>query len=123
VRSLASSLAPSVDAEQDERRKKRDKLAKLHRFLGSRVPVDMGLGGDAPLPDTPGTPVQDMDAARRWQRQLRRRSSSAAFPPNWGDHAERAQPELGEREKAIVVRRAQKMEKVGCPRALSCGCG
>ncbi|KAJ7086598.1 hypothetical protein C8R43DRAFT_1051294 [Mycena crocata] len=42
----------------------------------------------------------------------RRRSSSAAIRATWLDERDRRKEELGEREKAIIVRRAQKMEKV-----------
>jgi hypothetical protein len=111
------SLEESAD---NERRRKRERLAKLHRFLGSRVPANLVLGIDdveASLP--PPTPMgslsesDDANIRKTWLK--RRRSSSAVLAtPAWDDGLERAKAELDDREKAINVRRAQKMEKV-CP--------
>ncbi|KAH6875001.1 hypothetical protein BKA70DRAFT_1449146 [Coprinopsis sp. MPI-PUGE-AT-0042] len=63
-----------------------------------------------------GSPTDGNDesaAAKRtaWLR-LRRRSSSAALPPTWVSDLERNKEELDTKEKALNVRRAQKMEKV-----------
>ncbi|KAF7337630.1 hypothetical protein MSAN_02236300 [Mycena sanguinolenta] len=133
------ALAMTVEERADEeKRKRRDKLAKLHRFLGSRVPASLVLGPEfegAPLPppvvsldgtlSSPSTPVTARSgyddgggggtAARAW----RRRSSSAAVLSTWSDGTgwndgagERLKEDLGEKEKASLVRRAQKMEKV-----------
>jgi hypothetical protein len=130
----------SLDPVDEDRRRKRDKLAKLHRFLGSRVPVDLVIGPISPptsgLPpiiaipeqqeaamggqaDSPVLGQEEEGSRKLWQRQRRRRSSSAAFPTRWSDD-NRTQETLDEREKAVVVRRAQKMERVGvfaCVRA------
>lgn len=111
------SLEESAD---NERRRKRERLAKLHRFLGSRVPANLVLGIDdveASLPPlTPmGSSSESDDANIRKAWLKRRRSSSAALAtPAWNDGLERAKAELDDREKAINVKRAQKMEKV-CP--------
>ncbi|EGO05257.1 hypothetical protein SERLA73DRAFT_174323, partial [Serpula lacrymans var. lacrymans S7.3] len=116
--SLIDGMSPEELAER-ERRRKRDKLAKLHRFLGSRVPADLVLG---PL-DSPSLPptsfshsTSDMsrdDARKAWVRQQRRSSSAGALPMgSLNDHFDRIKEELGEEEKALNVRRAQKMEKV-----------
>jgi hypothetical protein len=111
------------DRIDDDRRRKRERLAKLHRFLGSRVPANLVLGIDdveASLPpalDKPpnkGSPAEresDDSARKAWLK--RRRSSSVAAPPSsWPDELDRGKEELDDREKAINVRRAQKMEKV-----------
>lgn len=112
------SLSPEELAEE-ERRRKREKLAKLHRFLGSRVPTDLVLGplGGIPLPAPAQSPLDMMreeeenDLQRMWRR--RRRSSSAAeFAGKWSEEIDRLKEELNGREKAINVRRAVKMEKV-----------
>lgn len=126
--SLLSPSTPSVDglslsAEQlaeEDRRRKRDRLAKLHRFLGSRVPAHLVLGvldEGVPLPSPAlPTPQDDMvgeDAEARRLRLRRRRSSSAAeFTGTWSDEIDRLKEDLNDREKAINVRRAVKMEKV-----------
>ncbi|KAF7347449.1 hypothetical protein MVEN_01500900 [Mycena venus] len=111
------TMTPEEQAEE-ERRKKRDKLAKLHRFLGSRVPTSLVLGSDymegaAPLPPPDvaldGTLLPDSDSRpKAW----RRRSSSAAVMSSWSDDLDRLKEDLNDKEKASLVRRAQKMEKV-----------
>ncbi|KIY65978.1 hypothetical protein CYLTODRAFT_399541 [Cylindrobasidium torrendii FP15055 ss-10] len=107
--------ALSPDEQQEElRRRGRDKLAKLHRFLGSRVPADLVLGLDdsmlsLPLPAA-GSEPSSPDERHIWLRK-RRSSSFAAFAP-WSDTHDRVKEDLDEREKAINVRRGKKMEKV-----------
>jgi len=113
--SLFENMTPEEQAE-DERKRKRERLAKLHRFLGSRVPTNLVLGfsdTDASLPPmqaaTESAEVEEV-TRKAW---LRRRSSSAvALPSTWSDDLDRMKEELNNREKAINVRRAQKMEKV-----------
>ncbi|KAJ7508644.1 hypothetical protein B0H11DRAFT_1703876, partial [Mycena galericulata] len=120
------ALSPEERAEA-ERRRRRDKLAKLHRFLGSRVPASLVLGPalespGLPLPLPPpvvaldGTLALDASASvggasRPWVRR-RRSSSMVGGTAAWLDARDRVKEELNEREKAIIVRRAQKMEKV-----------
>ena len=96
---------------EESRRRRREKIAKLHRFLGSRVPTSLVLG----LSDADDVlPALDHTAGNiRTNQPGRRRSSSAAeFKTNWFDPGDRVKEELDEREKAINVRRAVKMEKV-----------
>ncbi|KAI0830784.1 hypothetical protein BC628DRAFT_1408186 [Trametes gibbosa] len=118
---LSDSLSHSSESiAEDERRRKREKLAKLHRFLGSRVPQHLVLGPldeGTPLPPlafpSPSPDNQDDDADPRRIKMRRRRSSSAAeFSRAWSDDTDRFKEELNEREKAINVRRAVKMEKM-----------
>jgi hypothetical protein len=96
---------------EEDRRRRREKVAKLHRFLGSRVPTSLVLGltaADGTMPPFDST----IDNVRT-SRPNRRRSSSAAEPTsNWFGPDDRVKEELDEREKAINVRRAIKMEKV-----------
>ncbi|KAI0274920.1 hypothetical protein BC834DRAFT_965383 [Gloeopeniophorella convolvens] len=97
---------------EEDRKRRREKVAKLHRFLGSRVPTSLvlGLADDANGPLPALSPVLD-DA--HTERPLRRRSSSAAeFKSNWFDADDRVKEDLDEHEKAINVRRAIKMEKM-----------
>lgn len=48
-----SRISSSARAASDERRRKREHLAKLHRFLSSRAPTHIVFGLDAPPdPDT-----------------------------------------------------------------------
>jgi hypothetical protein len=96
---------------EEDRRRRREKIAKLHRFLGSRVPTSLVLGlsaADGALPPFDST-VDSVSTSR----ESRRRSSSAAESKiNWFEPDDRVKEELDEREKAINVRRAIKMEKV-----------
>ncbi len=99
---------------EEDRRRRRDKIAKLHRFLGSRVPTSLILGlsdADDALPAL--DPTIDNVRTSRTSRHNRRRSSSATETrSNWFGPDDRMKEELDEREKAINVRRAVKMEKV-----------
>ncbi|KAA1471394.1 hypothetical protein DENSPDRAFT_113350 [Dentipellis sp. KUC8613] len=120
----SSSMANDDSAEED-RRRKREKLAKLHRFLGSRVPAALVLGlpdPDSSLPPAaPSSAVEpfptsagsiDDTSPRSWRIRRRRSSSAAEMKSRWLDHIDRVKDDLDEREKAINVRRAVKMEKV-----------
>ena len=116
--SSTASIADSVSSEQlaeEERRRKREKLAKLHRFLGSRVPPHLVLGPleeGTPLPPPAFSPDDDESDIRKVKMRRRRSSSAAEFSRTWSDDIDRLKEELNEREKAINVRRAVKMEKV-----------
>jgi len=122
IRILSSYSLPSLSSDsqgimrhahppEENRRRRREKIAKLHRFLGSRVPTSLVLG----LSDADDVlPALDHTAGDiRTSQPGRRRSSSAAeFKSNWFGPNDRVKEELDEREKAINVRRAVKMEKV-----------
>lgn len=118
----------SDELAEEERRRKREKLAKLHRFLGSRVPVDLVLNqlsvdGSLNLPPVAPSPsversvdVEQMDADARKVWLRRRRSSSAAeLSSKWSDDIDRLREDLNNKEKAQNVKRALKMEKVRSP--------
>ena len=116
TQSLLENMSPEEQAEE-ERKRKRQKLVKLHRFLGSRVPTGLVLGVDCAEvslpPEIAVNGVQDEDDVSRKMWMRRRRSSSAAvFPSTWSDDLDRLKEDLNNEEKAINVRRAQKMEKV-----------
>lgn len=99
------SLVETIDSEaqaETERRRKREKLARLHRFLGSRVPPE-AVNGSLFGPPLPPPAVREES-----NREHRLRTSKTAAP----DGFDRGKEELDEREKALNVRRAQKMEKV-----------
>ncbi|TFK77513.1 hypothetical protein BDN72DRAFT_47418 [Pluteus cervinus] len=117
--SMYENMTPEEQAEED-RRKKREKLARLHRFLGSRVPPDLVLGIDIPPAECMLPPAafdsailgeDDPNSRKAWMKR-RRSSSAAAFSSTWSDTLDRLKEDLNEKEKAINVRRAQKMEKV-----------
>lgn len=122
----------SEEQAEEEKRRKREKLAKLHRFLGSTVPVNLVVGTEienimpgpaqtqTSRPQTAystssggGKTGSDKDEVDRkaWLRR-RRSSSAAALPSNWPDKMDRIKEELNTKEKLVNVRRAQKMEKV-----------
>ena len=124
--STPSLLSPDEQLEE-ERRRKREKLAKLHRFLGSRVPQELVLAQiDTAVSRPPIAAVSaivppstkpDMDI-RKTKMRRRRSSSAAEFPGTWSDDVDRLREDLNDREKAINVRRAVKMEKVCDPQPL-----
>ena len=100
--SLVESLDSEAQAEAD-RRQKREKLARLHRFLGSRVPPEAVIGNVFGPPLPPAAAVPEEPDRDHWFRRHKNAPS---------DDFDRGQKELDEKEKAIHVRRAQKMEKV-----------
>ncbi|KAH9178859.1 hypothetical protein EDB89DRAFT_986956 [Lactarius sanguifluus] len=95
---------------EDDRRRRREKIAKLHRYLGSRVPTSLVLGLDIDDALPALDPATGSISSRHPGR--RRSSSAAELKRNWFDGDDRAKEELDEREKAINVRRAVKMEKM-----------
>ena len=110
----------STEVHEGEQRRKREKLVKLHRFLGSRVPTDLVLGLDltqsSPILPPASPDVGEADTRKKF-RMLRRRSSSyAEYTRPLTAQEDRMKSELDMQEKALNVRRAAKMEKVGTPR-------
>ncbi|KAH7107120.1 hypothetical protein BKA62DRAFT_747439 [Auriculariales sp. MPI-PUGE-AT-0066] len=108
---------------EEERRRKRAKLTKLHRFLGSRVPADMVLGISSPdddLPPVAAAEPQVYDDDVRFKTWMRRKSNRSASPYPSGPVSPQAEnedsqlnaSELCESERMINVKRAQKMEKL-----------
>lgn len=123
AQSLYENMSPEEQLEE-ARRRKREKLAKLHRFLGSRVPTNLVLGLDESelaLPPINSTTMamlavpENEEATRKAWLRRRRSSSAAAYSSTWSDEVDRIKEDLNLREKAINVRRAQKMEKVIAP--------
>jgi hypothetical protein len=118
VSSSYRSKPSSIDLLENERRRKRERLAKLYRFLGSQVPINLVMGTNdgiaASLPRTQQDTLGFDETNNRRSTLLSRRRSSSAIPSasTWSDDVERLKADLGDREKAIIVRRAQKMEKV-----------
>ena len=112
--SVFENMSAEEQAEEC-RRRKREKLARLHRFLGSQVPVHLALGLDDPetsLPPLRTDVISGSKEDRKVVVRRRRCSSVEAYPPGWSDESDRIRQDLNVREKAINVRRAQKMEKV-----------
>lgn len=80
----------------------------------SQIPPDFEVAS------SPQTPMPAISPSHKeWLR--RRRSSSAGDLPAWSDDLDRMKEDLNNTEKAINVRRAQKMEKA-CLRPHSCDC-
>ncbi|KAF8963932.1 hypothetical protein BDZ97DRAFT_2011528 [Flammula alnicola] len=100
------TMTPDEQADE-ERRRKRERLAKLHRFLGSRVPANLR----APT-SSKGASSESDDSSRKTWLKRRRSSSAAILPSSWPEELERVKEELDDKEKALNVRRAHKMEKV-----------
>lgn len=111
LRTLTSS-----QFHETERRRKREKLVKLHRFLGSRVPTELILGLDIPKsPELPPPASPDMgpeDTRKKFRMRRRRSSSWTEYTKPLTAREDRVKADLGVQEKALNVRRAAKMEKV-----------
>jgi len=100
------------DWEAQEKKKKRDKLAKMHRFLGSRVPAELVLGySSVTIPPAALLLEEDKEDAERGMGKGRTHS------PRVGWKNEREMRNLGtmvRSEKMVQIKRVQKMEKVCC---------
>ena len=107
----------STEAHEEEQRRKREKLVKLHRFLGSRVPTDLVLGMDlsqSPPSLPPTSPdVEESETRKKFRMRRRRSSSYTEYTRPLTAQEDRMKSELDMQEKALNVRRAAKMEKVG----------
>jgi hypothetical protein len=116
----AHSLETRFVDQERERRQKRERLAKLHRFLGSQVPADLVLGINnnnvsclPPLQDrSTQTRVCDKDenAGKTWMGHHTSRSVILE-PTTWTGDFEKSKADSDHRERIAFVRRAQKMEK------------
>ncbi|PPQ64257.1 hypothetical protein CVT24_008658, partial [Panaeolus cyanescens] len=100
--STFDTTTTSLNDPEDDRRRKRERLAKLHRFLGSRVPVGLVLGIDEsedslPPPVTKNASSEEEGSRKAWLS--RRRSSSAASLVPSLDDLDRLRVELDDREK------------------------
>ena len=109
----------SSQVHEEERRWKREKLVKLHRYLGSRVPTDLVLGLDLsqspPLPPPAFPDMEPEDTRKKFRMRRRRSSSCAEYTRTLTAREDRMKSDLDMQEKALNVRRAAKMEKVGTP--------
>ena len=108
----------SIQIQEEERRRKREKLVKLHRYLGSRVPVDLVLGMDLSqsppkLPPPASPDIGSEDTRKKFRMRRRRSSSYSGYTKPLTAQEDRMKSDLDIQEKALNVRRAAKMEKVG----------
>jgi hypothetical protein len=106
--SFITEILEDSDWEAKERKKKRDKLAKMHRFLGSRVPAELVLGcSSGTIPPTAPLLEEDEEGTGR--------GKGKGHGPNVGWDNEREMRNLGTMggsEKMAQIKRAQKIEKV-----------
>ena len=115
---------PQGEEWQRERQRKRQQLAKIHRYLGSKVPAELVIGFSSataeemiasPVPERPRT-TDDAPVDSVKESQKRRRSFSAAQV----NPVEHRRPEpvrtltdtLSSSEKRAIIKRAQKIEQV-----------
>ncbi|KAJ3895792.1 hypothetical protein GG344DRAFT_38066 [Lentinula edodes] len=133
--SLISLVTPSLMSPEEraeaEKRRKREKLAKLHRFLGSRVPTGLVLGLGQAEEDSesglPGLSVSSMgeetdaegssEEKRSWKKGMvrvtrRRSGSESGVSSDWSDIRDRRKDDMGEDERLRMVKRAIRLEKV-----------
>lgn len=120
-----------ADGEEEglDRQRKREKLAKIHRYLGSKVPPEFVLGYSSASSPPSAIPTvvpvaQDLVPDTRDQEMKgRRRSSSAVMyqhthgldPPRRSEVENRAQATITDVERMTRIRRAQKLEQVSAP--------
>jgi hypothetical protein len=104
-------------------------LAKIHRYLGSKVPPEFVLGYSSASSPPSAIPTvvpvaQDLVPDTRDQEMKgRRRSSSAVMyqhthgldPPRRSEVENRAQATITDVERMTRIRRAQKLEQVSAP--------
>jgi hypothetical protein len=106
---------PHRRTPEKERRRGRDKIAKLHRFLGSRVPTSPHprfLGFSASNDTLPALDPTVDNVRPGHHNGCRSSSAAESRRSNWFGPGDRMKEELDEREKAINIHRAIKMEKV-----------
>ncbi|KAG9047080.1 hypothetical protein FS837_003117 [Tulasnella sp. UAMH 9824] len=123
ISTLETSLVPDADAL--ERKRRRDRLVKLHRFLGSNVPAEAVLGTDAPgergLPapavdaTSDDSENQSDDGVPKWWKGLKKSSTSGtelgtSSRSDW-NRTPNQQP-MTEQDRALNVRRKAKMAKM-----------
>lgn len=120
IQSFASRSSTSVvstdnnkDPEVEERARRRARLAKLHRYLGSRVPPELVIGTltDASQGRADEISARPKFVKRRASRASRKRSISPVPFMSDGE-ADYRTSRLTEEEKAIFVKRKLKMERV-----------
>lgn len=122
---------PKSDAWKMDRQRKREKLAKIHRFLGSKVPPELVLGYSSTTGDLPplAQPVSHQEPEHRKggsdssagngtkSLKKRRNSSSAAVHNSWEASSIAKEWEIRNKdtmtgsERLREIRRAQKIEK------------
>jgi hypothetical protein len=105
--SFITEILEDSDWEAKERKKQRDKLAKMHRFLGSRVPAELVLGySSGTIP--PGAPLFEEDEEDTGKGKGRPTSSAGRK----NEREMRNLGTMGSSEKMVQIKRAQKIEKV-----------
>lgn len=110
--SFITEILEDSDWEALERKKKRDKLAKIHRFLGSRVPAELVLGYSSVTVPPAGLPLEEgKEDAERGSGKGGMHSQSVGWKT---EHEMRNLGTMTGSEKIAQTRRVQKIEKV-CP--------
>ncbi|KAG9016691.1 hypothetical protein FRB90_002483 [Tulasnella sp. 427] len=124
ISTLETSLVPDDDAM--ERKRRRDRLVKLHRFLGSNVPAEAVLGADPPgapaLPaaatdvTAPESDDDSDDGIPKWWKGLKKTSSVRTVESGGPSRPESSyvvnQGPMTEQDRALNVRRKAKMQKM-----------
>jgi hypothetical protein len=107
-----------------ERQRKREKLAKIHRYLGSKVPPELVLGhssSSSPPSAFPSVVAPGLapDSRNQEVKERRRISSPVMYqhthevdPPRRLEAENRAHDTFTDMERMTRIRRAQKLEQV-----------
>lgn len=112
--SMNSKLSEEEDEWKAERRQKRAKLAKIHRYLGSKVPAELVLGYSSSTipPAAPQRESPDHGKARK------SRARSASTNDQYGSESSHMSSEsrnldtMKEKERMLQIRRTAKIEQV-----------
>ena len=102
-----SSSKKHVSIGRDAERVRSQGMTGTLRFFAQRIAASSGE-------KSVGYGEVNLRRSRPGMGSRRRSSSAAEFKSNWSGPDDRVKEELDEREKAINVRRAVKMEKVSC---------
>lgn len=109
--SFITEILEESDWEAHERKKKREKLAKMHRFLGSRVPAELVLGYSS-VTTPPAALLLEEDKEDAEQGRGKGEVHSASV--GWKEQEMRNLGTMAGSERMVKIRRAQKIEQV-CP--------
>ncbi|KAG8862959.1 hypothetical protein FRB96_000379 [Tulasnella sp. 330] len=120
--------ADAMEEDAAERKRRRDKLAKLHRYLGSNVPAGLVLGGEVEPLDNCLPEASPLERTRtsedgneegvgkggKWWKGLQK---SASVPASSQDRRQESEPvvtarPLSEQDRVLNVKRKTKMEQM-----------
>lgn len=114
-------MEAEVDEDTAERKRRRDRLVKLHRYLGSNVPAGLVLGVESaegkdlpaavPLGEPSNGDDDGLGKGVKWWHGHQDSMSSVPTSP-WGEGDREFESHLTEKDRALNIKRKSKMEQV-----------